>query len=56
MKTSVLHLCERILRKPERQSDSKEFAFANVLIMPPFDSLYDEDVRSVIGLHTLVYF
>ena len=52
----VLHLCERILHEPDLQSDLKEFAFANVLLLPPLDSFFDGDVQSLLGFHTLFYY
>ena len=52
----VLHLCERILNEPDLQSDLKEFAFANVLLLPPLDSFFDRDVQSLLGFHTLFYY
>ena len=52
----VLHLCERILKEPDLQSDFNEFAFANVLLLPPLDSFFDRDVQSLLGFHTLFYY
>ena len=49
----VLQLCEQILHEPDLQSDFKEFAFANVLVLPPLDSFFDRDVQSLLGFHTL---
>jgi len=49
----VLNLCERILDKPELQSDLKQLAFTNVMVVPPLDSFFDTDVQCLLGLHTL---
>ena len=49
----VLHLCERILEEPDLQSDLKEFAFANVIVMTPLDAYFDRDVQCLLGFHTL---
>ena len=50
----VLDLCERILYEPDQKSSLKEFAIANVLLMPPLESFFDRDVQSLLGFHTLV--
>ena len=52
----VLYLCDRSLHEPELQNDLREFAFANVLLLPPLDSLFDSDVQSLLGFHTLFYY
>src|SRR6218665_3023877 len=50
----VLHLCERILHKPDLHSDTNEpLDLANVLVMPPLDSFFDEDMQCLIGLYSL---
>ena len=51
----MLHLCERILNEPDLQNNLKTFAFANVLLLPPFDSFFDRDVQSLLGFHTLFH-
>ena len=52
----LMPLCERILCEPDVQNDLKEYAFANVLLLPPLDSFFDGDVQSLLGLHTLFYY
>ena|SRR6218665_1056899 len=42
---TVLDLCEQVLREPDLNNDLKEFAFANVLLLPPLNSLFDGDVQ-----------
>ena len=50
----VLHLCKQIiLDESDLQSDMKRLALANVLLLPPLDSFFDEDVQSLLGFHTL---
>src|SRR6218665_3858104 len=51
----LLHLCERILRGPDMQNDSKEFSYANIFVLPPLDFFFDGDVQSLLGFHTLFY-
>ena len=36
----ILDLCERILNKPDLQCDLKEFAFANVIVLPPISLFF----------------
>src|SRR6218665_1892739 len=50
----VLHLCERILNEPDLKTDLKELAFANVIILPPLDSLFDREIQNLLGFRTLV--
>ena len=52
----ALHLYERILNEPELQGDLKKLALTNVLVIPPIDSLFDGDVQSLLGFHTLFYY
>ena len=52
----VLCLCERILNEPDLQSNIKGLSFANVFVIPPFDSFFDGDVQSLLGFHTLFYY
>ena len=52
----VMQLCERILKDPDLQNESKEFSFANVLLLPPLDSYFDREIQSLLGFHTLFYY
>src|SRR6218665_2597440 len=52
----VMQLCEAILHEPELQCGLKEMTLMNVLLLPPFDSFFDVDVQSLLGLHTLFYY
>src|SRR6218665_1468461 len=52
----LISLCDRILCEPDVPSDLKEYAFANVLLLPPLDSFFDRDVQSLLGFHTLYYY
>ena len=48
------HLCNQIiLDESDLQSNMKRLALANVLLLPPLDSFFDEDVQSLLGFHTL---
>src|SRR6218665_2212765 len=49
-------LCERILHEPDMKRDLKNLAFANLLVIPPLDSLFDRDVQSLLVFHTLLYY
>ena len=52
----VLHLCKGILRAPDLANDMQEFAFANVLLLPPLNLLFDRDIQALLGFHTLFYY
>src|SRR6218665_1853368 len=52
----ALNLCERILKDSDLQNDLKEFALANVLLIPPLDSFFDTDVQSLLRFHTLFFY
>ena len=52
----LLNLCELSLHAPDLQSDLKKYSFANVLVFPPLDSLFDGDLQSLLGFHTLFYY
>src|SRR6218665_3325443 len=52
----VLALCERILNEPCLRSDLKELAFANVMVLPPLDLIFDTDVQCLLGIQTLAYY
>ena len=52
----MMSLCERILQEPDLESDLKEFAFANVLVLPPLDYFFDGDIQSLLGFQTLFYY
>lgn len=54
--SEVLQLCERIIDEPCLRSDLKELGFANAVLLLPLDSLFDRDMQSLLGLHTLVYY
>ena len=49
----VLQLCERILEEPDVEGNSRNLAFANVMVLPPLDSYFDSDIRGLLGFHTL---
>jgi len=51
----VMDLCEAILHDPEPQGDLKYLTLTNVLLLPPFDSFFDRDIQSLLGIHTLFY-
>src|SRR6218665_560049 len=51
----VLHLCERILNKPDLRNSLRELAFANIMVFPPLDLFFDTDVHCLLGVHTLAY-
>ena len=51
-----LHVCVRILNEPDLQNDLNGLSFANVSVIPPFDSFFDEDVQSLLGVHTLFHY
>src|SRR6218665_3366405 len=52
----VMRLCEQILKDSDLRNDLKKFAFANVLLLPPFDYFFERDVQSLLGFHTLFYY
>ena len=52
--SDALYLCERILQEPDLHCKSNEMAFSYVSLLPPFDSFFDEDIQSLLGLHTLL--
>src|SRR6218665_2502740 len=52
----VLYLSGIILNEPDLCSNLTELSFANVLVIPPFDSFFDGDVQSLLGFHTLFYY
>ena len=52
----VMHLCETILHGPELQCDIKKLTLTNVLLLPPFDSFFDGDAQSLLGIHTLFHY
>src|SRR6218665_3051297 len=52
----LLDLCEVILHEPDLQNDLKKHSFPNILVLPPLDSLFDGDVQSLLGFHTLFYY
>ena len=51
----VLHLCERILKEPMLQNNFEERVLANVLLLPPLASFFDEDIQTLLGFQILCY-
>src|SRR6218665_579637 len=51
----VMQLCEAIPQDYELQSDIKGLTFGNVLLVPPLDTFFDENVQALLGFHTLFY-
>src|SRR6218665_2336853 len=51
----TLHLCERIMKEPDPQSDFKNLALTNVLVIPSLHLLFDGDVQSLLGFHSLFW-
>src|SRR6218665_299603 len=52
----VLNLCERILHAPDLEKDLQEYAFANVLVLPTLNLLFDREVQALLGFDTLCYY
>ena len=52
----VWTLCERILNEPDLRSDLKKLAFANIIVLPPFNVLFDTDVQCLLGIQALAYY
>jgi len=52
----VLNLCERILHAPDLEKDLQEYAFANVLVLPTLNLLFDREVQALLGFDTFYYY
>src|SRR6218665_2457078 len=52
----TLHLCERILKESDLQSDFKHLALTNVLVLPSLLLFFDGDVQALIGFHSLFWY
>ena len=49
----VLRICKRILQRHDLVNDFKQLVFADVLVLPPFYSFFDGDVKSLFGFNNL---
>jgi len=52
----VQQLCQRVLHEPDLKNEAKGLTLANILMLPPVDAFFDEDVQSLLGFHTLLYY